>query len=92
MTRQHKEFFAGFAIASCLAIFVGILYGTWKEKLGELRGHKEGNIEVINFLAKHFPAPNGEASLSGNEFGIKWYRVIVVESNGVKTLKIKNEM
>jgi hypothetical protein len=92
MMKHFKGFLIGFALSTCLAALLGSWYGSWREKLGVLRGHKDGNIEVINFLAKHFPKPNGETFSPGQEFGLKWYSIIVVESNGVKTLKIKNEM
>lgn len=87
-----KGFMLGFLVASCLCGMLGVLYANWQRKIGILQGHKEGNIEIIDFLAKHFPEPNGEIVLPGHFFGLKWYGVSVIETNGIKTIRVKNKM
>ncbi len=86
----------GIAIGFALAAIVGALlvprYGAWRQKIGHLDGQKDGMITVIDFLAPHFPKPDGRPIESGQSIGLKWYSVNVIESNGVATLQVKNEM
>ena len=67
-------------------------YGKWKMKLGRLQGVKDGHMAVINALAQHFPPPINYQAEDKMIFGTKMFGVWMFESNGVRTLKIKNEM
>jgi len=94
--QEKKQMWKGIAIGLALAAIVGALliprYGAWRQKLGHLDGKKEGMIEVIDFLARHFPKPDGRPVEAGHQIGLKWYTVNVVETNGITTLQVKNEM
>ena len=86
----------GIVIGLAFAVVTGMLiiprYGAWREKIGRLDGRKEGMITVIDFLAGHFPKPDGRPIAPGNQIGLKWYTVNVIQANGVTTLQVKNEM
>jgi hypothetical protein len=92
MPKEYKGFLLGFLATAGLALFLGAKYGSWCEKIGRLEGHKDGNIEVVDFLARHFPVPNGVTVPEDHEFSTKWYRVLVTDSNGISTLRIQNEL
>ena len=90
--RSILIFLAGAVAASVAWIFLGLHSAKANRKLGFLHGQKEGQISVINFLAEHFPKPDGSPVEPGHHFGLKWYGVNVIETNGIKTLQVKNEM
>jgi len=85
-------FLVGAVAASAVWVSLGLYSAKHNRKLGFLHGQKEGKISVINFLAKHFPKPDGSPVEPGHHFGLKWYGINVIETNGIKTLRVKNEM
>jgi len=91
-----KQRLQGFAMGLVFATVVGLIvvprYGAWRDKISCLQGKKQGMIAVIDFLAQHFPEPDGRPVEASHQFGLKWYQVNVVETNGVATLQVKNEM
>jgi hypothetical protein len=91
-----KMMWKGIAVGLALVVALGLLliprYGAWRQKVGHLGGKKEGMIEVIDFLARHFPSPDGRPVEAGHQMGVKWYTVNVIETNGVTTLQVKNEL
>jgi hypothetical protein len=91
-----KEMWRGILIGLAVAAIVGAIlvprYGAWRQKLGHLQGKKEGMIDVIDFLARYFPKPDGRPVEAGPQIGLKWYTVNVIETNGITTLQVNNEM
>ena len=92
MKQIWKGIAIGLAIAAMLAAVAIPKYGAWRQKIGCLGGEKNGRISVIDFLAKHFPEPDGRPVESGHHFGLKWYTINVIETNGITTIQVKNEM
>ncbi len=92
MKPMWKGFLLGVAITAIVAIVALFRYGAWREKIGRLQGDKEGMIRVVDFLAGHFPKPDGRPIDEGHQFSFKWYDIVVVETNGVSSLQVRNEM
>ena len=92
MKQMWKGIAIGFALAATLAALFVPRYGAWRQKIGQLAGKKEGMIEVIDFLARFFPKPDGRPIEAGRQIGLKWYNVKVIETNGITTLQVNNEM
>ena len=92
MKQIWKGITIGFALAVVVAALLVPRYGAWRQKIGHLAGKKEGMIEVIDFLAPFFPKPDGRPVEAGHQIGLKRYMVNVIETNGIVTLQVKNEM
>ena len=86
-----KGFLLGSAITLIIAGAFTFKYGEWCKKIGRLSGYKDGNIAVIDALARHFPQHIFRDGEPAQIFGQKQYGVWVVESNGVTTIEIRNE-
>ena len=90
-----KTLIKGFLLGSVITLIIaGVIifrYGEWCKKVGRLSGYKDGNIAVIDALARHFPQHIFRDGEPAQIFGQKQYGVWVVESNGVTTIEIRNE-
>ncbi len=92
MNQTWKGIAIGLAIAAVAGVLIVPRYGAWREKIGRLDGRKEGMITVIEFLADHFPKPDGRPIAPGHHLGLKWYTINVIQTNGITTLQVKNDM
>ena len=92
MKQILKGIIIGFLFSIIIAIFGILKYGDWKEKIGYLKGKKEGMITIIDFLGAHFPEPDGRSVPQTHTIGLKWYRINVIKKNGIPTLQVKNKM
>jgi hypothetical protein len=89
MRRHILPFLAGFLVASVVFAF-GVLPRYGREKLQ--LGHKQGEIATKFELLQRVPEVLGEDYHRGSDgyktfFGVKAGAVVVVERNGVKTLR-----
>lgn len=91
MKPAHKGFLIGCMVALVIAGVAARRYGEWKGKIGWYRGFFDGNVAVINELARHFPRHSPGNTDALPIFGTKYYVIWLTESNGVRTLEIKNE-
>jgi hypothetical protein len=81
-------FLAGMLVACLLCAVVAVRFGKWNRKVGFLNGRTDGQTQIVNFLADHFPAYKGELIPSTNAFTFKCYGIYVVETNQTKSLLI----
>ena len=87
-----KGLLLGIAISGVVTVLLAGPYGRFYRKIGKIAGSKEGMIETIDFLARSFPKPTHDVMAGTNHIGLKWYGIWVYETNGIKTLAVKNEM
>lgn len=86
-----KGFLLGAAITLIIAYIATRRYGEWCKKVGRQNGYKDGNIAVIDALARHFPQHTFIDDEPPQIFGQKYYGIWAIQSNGVKTIEIRNE-
>ena len=91
MKTHIKGFLLGSVITLIIAGTATLSYGEWCKKVGRLAGYKDGNIAVIEALARHFPQHTFKDGEPAQIFGQKHYGIWAVESNGVTTIEIRNE-
>lgn len=92
MKQMWRGIVIGVLLTVILAAFLVPQYGAWKEKIGNLKGKKEGMITIIDFLAQHFSKPDGRKIAPNHQIGLKWYTINVIETNGIVTLQVNNEL
>jgi len=92
MNRIWTGIFIGLLISAGLAAVAVPRYGDWRQKIGHLQGEKVGTIAVVDFLAKHFPEPDGRPVEPGRHFGLKWYGIDVIQTNGITSLQVSTQM